>query len=112
MEFPLEITFRDIPSIPKVEEEIRDRATKLQQLYGRIVLCRVVIEAPHRHHHKGNLYQVRIHLGVPGEDLYVNREGGNHAHEDVHVAVRDAFQAAHRQLLDYVDRRHGRTKSR
>jgi hypothetical protein len=55
---------------------------------------------------------VRIHLAVPGEDLYVNRDHEqNHAHEDVHVAVRDAFGAAMRRLQDYLDRRRGRTKS-
>lgn len=111
MELPLEVTFRDIPGNLKVEQEIEERATKLFHLYPRINLCRVVVESPHKHKHKGNLYHVRIHLGVPGEDLYVNRDHeDNHAHEDVHMAVRDAFQAAVRQLQDYVDRRRGNTK--
>ena len=57
--------------------------------------CDVTIEAPHRHHHKGKLYKVRIDIGMPGKDVHVNQEGPkNHAHEDVYVAIRDAFDAA------------------
>ncbi|TAH34698.1 MAG: ribosome-associated translation inhibitor RaiA [Planctomycetota bacterium] len=112
MDIPLEITFREIPHDQAVEDEIRERSGKLYHLYPRILFFRFVVEAPHRSHHKGNLYHLRVHLGVPGEDLHVNRDPqDNHAHEDVHIAVRDAFQAAHRQLLDYLDRRRGYTKS-
>lgn len=106
MDIPLEIAFREIPHVEAVETEIRDRAGKLFHLFPRINLCRVVVEAPHKHHHKGKLFHVRIHLGVPGEDLYVNRDPEiNHAHEDMHYAVRDAFHAAQRQLQDYLERR-------
>jgi cold shock CspA family protein len=34
-----------------------------------------------------------------------------HAHEDPYVAVRDAFDAARRQVEDYVRKRRGETKS-
>ena len=41
----------------------------------------------------------------------MNREPGlDHAHEDVYVAVRDAFDAARRRLEDYVRRRHLQVK--
>ena len=34
----------------------------------------------------------------------------NHAHEDFYVTMRDAFNAARRQLEDYVRRRRGKVK--
>ena len=49
---------------------------------------------------------------MPGTELVVNRHPKDkHAHEDVYVAVRDAFDAARRQLEDYVRRLDGRVKT-
>jgi len=111
MRLPLEITFRDLPHSDAVEARIRDKAAKLEAFCEDIIGCRVVVEAPHRHRHKGRIYHVRIDLTVPDEELVVSRDpAGNHAHEDVYVAVRDAFDAARRQLQDYARRRRGRVK--
>ncbi|HUU24039.1 MAG TPA: HPF/RaiA family ribosome-associated protein, partial [Methyloceanibacter sp.] len=69
-------------------------------------------EAPHRHHHKGKLYSVHIDISVPGKDLVVDRAKPlDHAHEDVYLAVRDAFNAAVRQLEDYTRRVRGEVKT-
>ena len=84
---------------PAVEERIRQKAEKLERFHDRIVGCTVVVEAPHRHHHKGKLYNVRVDISVPGKDVVVDRAKPiDHAHEDVYVAVRDAFDAAVRRL--------------
>ena len=41
-----------------------------------------------------------------------NHEPSKHAaHEDVYVAIRDAFNAAGRKLQDYARRRRGKTKT-
>ena len=94
MKQPLEITFRDVPHSDALEADIRDKAGKLDQFYDRIMACRVMVEAPHSHHHKGNLYHVRIDLTVPDGELVVSRAPKeHHAHEDPYVAVRDAFDA-------------------
>jgi len=94
-----------------VEDRIRRMADKLERFDEDITGCHVVVEAPHRHHHKGQLYEVKLDIRVPDGELVVNREHrGLHAHEDVHVAVRDAFDAAVRQLEDYVRRRRGKVK--
>ncbi|RMD64255.1 MAG: ribosome-associated translation inhibitor RaiA [Alphaproteobacteria bacterium] len=111
MEFPLEITFHNMDRSSAVESVVRDKVAKLAHYYDRIVSCRVVIEAPHRHHHKGKLYAVRIDISVPGRELVVNRNGPqDHAHEDVYVAIRDAFKAAVRQLEDYARKIRGKVK--
>ena len=48
---------------------------------------------------------------MPGKHLLVNRNHhDNHAHEDLHVAIRDAFDAARRQVQDQMRRLDGATK--
>ena len=59
MPIPLQISFRNMDPSPAVEERIRQKAEKLERFHDRIVGCTVVVEAPHRHHHKGKLYNVR-----------------------------------------------------
>lgn len=112
MQVPLHISFRNMDASPAVEAVVREKAAKLDRFFDRIVSCHVTVEAPHRHHHKGKLYNVRIDIGVSGKDVHVNQEGPqNHAHEDIYVAIRDAFDAAVRQLEDHVRRLRGDVKS-
>jgi cold shock CspA family protein len=90
---------------------------KLDKYFRRITSCRVIVEAPHRHHRRGDPFHIRIELGVPGKELVVTHEptlkheeqGGWHKrlevegpHQDVYVAIRDGFKAMRRQLQDYV----------
>jgi cold shock CspA family protein/ribosome-associated translation inhibitor RaiA len=135
MEIPLKITLRDMAPSPAIEANIREKAAKFDELYDRVMSCHVIVEAPHRHHHKGKAYQVGIHLTVPGGELVINRapkrldaaktrrpeelekemaeshEPSKHAaHEDVYVAIRDAFNAAGRKLQDHARRRRGKVK--
>ncbi len=112
MQQPLQITFRGIPHSDAMETAIREKAAKLDKFYDRIMSCRVMVEAPHSHHHKGKLYHVRIDLTVPDDELVVNRTPTkDHAHEDAYVAIRDAFDAARRQLQDYARKQRGKVKS-
>ena len=53
MQTPLQITFRDMESSAAVEENIREKAGRLEQFYDQIMSCRVMVEAPHGHHHQG-----------------------------------------------------------
>jgi ribosomal subunit interface protein len=111
MQMPLQISFHGMEPSPTMEARIREKAAKLERFHDRIVGCRVVVEAPHRHHHHGKLYNVRIDIRVPGKDVFVGHSGPlNHAHEDVYVAIRDAFNAAGRQLEDHARRMRGAVK--
>lgn len=112
MQVPVEISFRNVDRSDSVEADIREKVAKLEEFFDRITCCHVVVEAPHKHHHQGNLYHVRIQLGVPHHELVVDREPREkHAHEDVYVAVRDAFKAIRRQLEDYVRELRGDSKT-
>lgn len=107
----LQITFRDVEPSAAVEAAIRGHMAELDRFYDRIVSRRVVIEMPHRHQHQGRLYAVRIDLHVPGREIVIGRTPSeHHAHEDVYVALRDAFEATKRQLEDHARRERGDTK--
>lgn len=114
---PVQITFRNMAVSPALEEEVRSRAAWLDTFYPRIVGCRVVLQAPHRHRHRP--LHIRIELSLPGEDVVVEHEPavdtaaraarmssarpGDHA--DAHVAIREAFDRARRRLEDVVRKR-------
>ena len=105
------ITFRGMEASPSVESQVRRRAEDLQRISDRMTACRVTMEAAHRHHHQGKIYHVHIDLAVPGGSIVVTREPGqDHAHEDLHVAVHDAFDSARRQLQEHIRRHGGQTK--
>lgn len=71
-----------------------------------IMRGKMVIESRHRHHHQGNIYHVSIKVHLPGLDIEVSHDPErNHAHEDVYVAMRDAFRAARRQLEGHEAKR-------
>jgi cold shock CspA family protein len=106
MHVPLRITFRHLEPSAAIEAQVREKAAKLERFAEYVTGCHVVIEAPHRRHHQGNLFHVTIDLTLPGGEVVVNRQPQLHqAHEDAHVALRDAFDAAVRQVEDHVRRR-------
>lgn len=112
MKLPLQVVFRNMEPSAAIEAAVRERADKLDLFYEHIMSCRVVIELHHRHHHQGNLYHVRVDVKVPEAEIVASREPGeHHAHEDVYVAIRDAFNAVRRRLEDYIRRRRGLVKA-
>jgi len=113
MQAPLQITFRNMDSSEALEAEIRRRVDKLSKTYEQIVSCRVVVEAPPQHRRKGGLFKVGIDITCPEGKVMVNREPSarDHSHEDVYVALRDAANAAGRQLEEYNRRHQGLVKT-
>lgn len=124
---PVQITFRHMPVSPAVSERVDEEAQKLLRYFDRITHCHVVIVAPHRHHRLGQHYSVHVELGVPRERLVINNEPAprprlttesrvekqneyDAAHKDVYIVIREVFDAARRQLEDYVRRMRGDVK--
>jgi cold shock CspA family protein/ribosome-associated translation inhibitor RaiA len=129
MILPLQIAFRNMKPSDAIEARVREEAAKLETFYRGIMRCRVVIELPHKHRRKGDLYHVRIDLTVPGAELVVKKEPSlqaelrridvetqskdyevEAAHKDAYVVIRDAFKEARRRLQDYARRQQGQTK--
>ena len=112
MIIPLQITFHNIPPSEAVEAKIRSLADKLEHFYNRITSCRVIVDAPHRHQRNGKLYQVRIDITVPTGEIVVKRDPPERqSHEDIYVAIRDAFDAAKRKLQDHISMLRQETKT-
>lgn len=112
MQLPLQVTFRHMEPSEVIETNVRKKAEKLDRFYDQIMSCRVVVEAPHKHHNKGNIYHVRIDVTVPDGELVVSRDPELHKeYADVYVAVRDAFDSMVRQLEDYVRKRKQKVKT-
>ena len=106
MQHELQITWHGLDHSEAIETQIRQRAAALEKFYPNITSCRVAVELPHRHKHQGKHFNVRIDLRVPHGEVVVNRD----RHEDIHVALRDAFDAARRQIEDVLRRQRGAVK--
>jgi ribosomal subunit interface protein len=102
------IHFLDMPRSEAVEAKIQARAGRLARFSEDIQKCEVWLESPHRHHRKGYLYGIRIRLTVPGEEIDIRLQPES---DDVYVAIREAFDAARRNLEDYERRRRGQVKA-
>ena len=107
MQIPMQITIRDMEHSEALEAKIREKANKLDEFFNHIMSCRVVVEMPHKHHQQGKQFNVRIDIGVPGNEIVVNRDHS----EDVYIALRDAFDAAKRQLEDFARKIRGDVKT-
>jgi len=107
-----QVSFDDLPVDEAVRAAALDHVAQLERLSDRITGCHVVVAQPHRHHRAGRLYSVRVDVVVPGGEIVVNRDQHlDHGHEDVFVALRDAFLAARRRLEDHVRRSRGAEKA-
>jgi ribosome-associated translation inhibitor RaiA len=105
MRLPLEIKAKGLQLSETMRAEIEDRAAKLDQFYGRLMRCRITVEGPGRHHRRGYCV-VRVDLTVPGAQILVTRQRGEHLGE----ALQEAFSAAGRRVEDYVRRTRGFVK--
>ena len=107
MQTELQITVRGMEHSDMLDQHIRERVDKLDRLYPKLMGCHVVAELDDRHKQQGKQFAVRVDLTAPGKEIVVNRQ---HA-EDIYVALRDAFDAAKRQLEDYASIQRGDVKS-
>src|SRR5689334_335481 len=73
MSIPLKINFRDMKPSVAIEEAIREKADKLATFCEHILACRVTVNPAPHHSRKGNDYEIRIDLTVPGTELMINR---------------------------------------
>ena len=105
MRLPLQITFRHFAHSDTVENDIRERAAKLDRFYPNIMGCRVAIDLSQRKRTTQSVFHARVDLTVPGEELV-----GQHDDEDVHVAIKQAFLLARRELQEYARRHRGDVK--
>lgn len=97
----MNVTFRDCEASPALEADVVRRLERLTERFGHFSRADVVISSPHKHNHKGNLFECRLELHLPGQQIVVDRHPDDHSHEDPYITVRDAFAAAERQLAKH-----------
>lgn len=112
MQAGVEIAYHGMQPAAHVEARVHRRVERLEKVFGRIIGCRVIVDAPHHHHRQGNAYAVRLEVSVPGGTVSVDRDPGDrNAHFDVLVAIRDAFDSAERQLRRWKEKHSGRPET-
>lgn len=103
----LEISFRDIEHSDGIEQLIREKAGKISTKYDSITGIRAVVAMPHNHSHKGKIAHVSLEIGLPGETVAITNDNhDNTAHEDMYIAVKDAFDIAQRKVRKIHEKRH------
>lgn len=129
MSFPVQITYRNIDASPETEAWVRKQAAKLTTFHERIVRCHVTIGLAHRHLRRGNRFQVKVLLSVPGGRVSVRSlsapldpekflEGGRKLkrleigapQKDLRQAIATAFHSTGRRLQDLVRRQRQEVK--
>jgi cold shock CspA family protein len=112
MSFPLHLSFRNMAPSAAIEEVIRQKARKLDVFTDHILWCRVVVERVGNLRQHGSLYELRIDLATPGQEIVVQRElKRDSENKDFHVEIREAFDSARRQLEAHAHRRRRDVKT-
>jgi ribosome-associated translation inhibitor RaiA len=113
MQSPVQIEFQGMKPREALRAIIAEHVVSLEDRFGRITACRVVVKAPSEHHRTGGLYEINIRLALPdGKEVDIGRMPRlDQRHADVHFALNDAFKRARRQLQDQVRRLQGHVKT-
>ena len=112
MQTPVEIEYQDVVGTPAIQDLVVNHVNKLEQRYGRVTACRVIVKGPGSRHHSGGLYEINIRLALPqGREVNVGRTAtADERHADLLFAVNDAFKRARRRLQDQARRLQGQVK--
>lgn len=107
------VTYRGVNKTDALESLIAEKIEKLEHAYDQISSCRIAIEKVNDHPDSGSPYRVRLDITVPE-----NREVVVDKHPDqgkqyppLEAVIRDAFDAAFRQLRELNDQQHNHMKT-
>lgn len=104
-----QVVFRNIEHSDAVESAVYKRLEKLERYCDEIQSLKVTLETPHNNHYKGKVYHVGVEALVPNHDIVVTHDQHDkHSHEDIYVAIRDAFNAVERRLKSVYGKRRSR----
>jgi ribosome-associated translation inhibitor RaiA len=104
MQAPIEIAFQHYEPTEDVRAEIAKQAKRLEKFSDRITSCHVAIAGPQSRHRQGDAFKVDIRIALPERrDVIVTKAHGD-APERAHplVAIREAFDAAVRQIEEFA----------
>ncbi len=112
MQEPIEIAFQHCEPSQAIRSEIAKQAQRLEKFSDRITSCRVVIAGPRTRHRSGDLFHVDLRIAMPErKDVIVGKTHGDEPErEHALVAVREAFDAAVRQIEEAERDMRGQVK--
>ena len=112
METPLQLDFQGMDASGTIRNCVLKQIRMLEERFGRITACRVVVKAPGEHHRKGGLYEINIRLSLPqGRQVDIGRTAiEDERHADLAFALNDAFKRARRRLQGKTRRMQGNIK--
>jgi hypothetical protein len=101
MQTTIALTFRHLDRSGSLEHRARKLGSRLERFSERITRCHITLEGADTRCDARTPYLVKIDLVVPGaqihaDSLHVDGAG----HEDIYLALRDAFNNAKRQLQE------------
>ncbi len=109
---PLKVDYKNFEEHLELNPIIEEQVERLEKYFDRITSCHVVVSKPHNRHQNGHVYHVHIDLHIPGSVIAVTREPErDERHDDIGIAIRDAFKTCKRKLQDYTDRLRHDVKS-
>jgi ribosome-associated translation inhibitor RaiA/cold shock CspA family protein len=108
VQVPLEIAFHHIDKPDWAERAIRERVARLEDIFERMISCRVRVERRARNSNNTIPPVVRIEISVPGrKDIVVAHEPEHlqrkYQAPDLNNAINEAFGIAERNLAAFKD---------
>lgn len=112
MDVPPEVAFRGLEPTDALKERILEGIDDLEEVYDRLVSCRVMVEDTTAARHSGKIYRVRLEIGVPNQTVVVDRKP-READEvrDVYQAIKHAFDIGRRRLGELKERQRRDVKT-
>jgi len=109
MQVPLEIAFRNIETSDYAEDAIRDHVKRLEQIFDRIIACRVWVDQRNQNSNDTIPPVVHIEISVPGHKPIVVAHQPDHLQRKyqapgLHNAINEAFRIAEQRLSKFKDK--------
>lgn len=112
MQVPLEVTYRGVEKTDAIDELVNEKVGKLETVCDRLNSCHIAIEKIHDRPSSGSPYRVRIDMRVPGQEVVAESNPGEGVqYNALDAVIRDAFDAARRQLQEITERQRNRVKT-
>jgi ribosome-associated translation inhibitor RaiA/cold shock CspA family protein len=110
----MEIAFHNVDKSDWAEDAIRDHVARLEEIYDRLITCRVRVDQRANNSNHTIPPVVRIEMSVPGyKDIVVAHEPDHLQRKfqtpDLHNAINEAFRIAERRLSEFKDQRSDHT---
>ncbi|WP_175812195.1 HPF/RaiA family ribosome-associated protein [Burkholderia contaminans] len=106
MKLPFELIFHGMSHSDALEAAAARHISRLDRVRQDITHCRIEVELDEKHHQQGKPFNARIKIMAPGLELVSSKEH----HEDVYVALHNAFGNVTRMLQNSARKQRGRSK--